>query len=215
MNIAPPQKKQLLRLPKKRWMLAVWCIALIIAVSVIVRTVPPVLWPGSHYPVQKVIDMNVYVPYGHTYEPLDPNDAAQLEVLGVSPVPGYVPEGYRLKTAELITDENAHAFVDARAVKLTYSDTKNRKKQFYLTVSAEERFTTKFEQASLDTPMAFANQGETVWAVFGDTDVIVYHNKPLKQYFCRFQANGHEWLLCCTNMTKKEVRLIATSVLEQ
>lgn len=213
METAPAKKKRL-RLPKsKAARLGLLALA-VLSVWLLLRIAIPLIWPLDNYLTVSAENTKTYTPYAHTYEPLDITDTAALSVLGYSPVPAYVPEGYALEEALLVTDEDAFESTDARAVRLEYVNGADRKKSFFVMAAAGGVLSVEAEKASLNDPSAHSNAGTTRWADFGGMDVIVYQLMGTRQYFAKFSPNGHEWLICFTNMSKREVRLVITAVVE-
>lgn len=214
MELKPPESSGF-RLPGSRRKLIVGICLAVLAVCLAVRIAVPMIWPEDNYPVQRVRDTPVYKPYAHVYEPLDTQSPEQLSVLGFSPVPATVPGGYSLKNAELIEDQDAFSTVDARAVRLYYENGENPKQKFFVMVSAGDSLLVEAEKDVLNKPQSYSNQGQTRWAVFADTDVIVYEIRTSDQLFVRMPLVGREWLICFTGMSRRDVRLTLTALIEQ
>ncbi|HNX14536.1 MAG TPA: hypothetical protein PK854_07850 [Oscillospiraceae bacterium] len=151
-----------------------------------------------------------------TYTVLDTDNPDSITALfGYSPFPPYIPKNFSLTKAELISqDENdGRKFKDV--IRLRYEDTEDPKKFFLIIMTdglglyAKSDYLTHNEIT--DDPASINGN----FVTFADFDLCIYKFMGADAYFSKFQFADRDWIVHFENLTKRDIRLIITSIITQ
>ena len=132
-----------------------------------------------------------------------------------SPFPPYVPEGFSLVKAELIDQDEGDGRDFKAVIRLRYADDDNPEKFFLIIMSEGLGLCTQSDYLAHNKvgtdPASYNNHFST----FADRDLCIYKFMGAKAYFSKFEFKEREWIAHFENLTKRDIRLIITSIFTQ
>ena len=199
---------------------------IIIAVAVVAAlAIFAVLWfrthtldPRDYYYTEYISGLSdIKVVTGtHTYTDLDISDPdAIADLFGYSPFPPYVPAGYSLTKAELITQDEGDGRKFQPVIRLRYEDDENPKNFFLVIMSEGPGLTTESDYLTHNSVSTDPASSTGHFVTFADHDLCVYKFMGSKAYFSKFAFADRVWIVHFENLSKHDVRLIITSIFTQ
>jgi len=151
-----------------------------------------------------------------TYTPLDINDPDSITALfEYSPFPPYVPEGYSLVKAELISQDEGDGRNFKPVIRLRYEDDQDPE-NFFLVIMAKG--TGLITESDYRTHNLYSTDPASYsghFLTFADHDLCVYNFMGSHAYFSKFKFADRIWIVHFENVTKHDIRLIITSIFTQ
>ncbi len=151
-----------------------------------------------------------------TYTGLDINDPGGITALyGYSPFPPYVPAGFELTKAELIDQDEGDGRDFKSVIRLRYTDAENPDKFFLIIMSEGTGLCTQSDYLTHNEVSADPKGYSGRFLTFADHDLCIYKFMGPKAYFSKFEFAGRIWTVHFENVTKRDIRLIITSIFTQ
>ncbi len=160
---------------------------------------------------------NIKVETGiRSYTDLDIGNPDNITSLfAYSPFPPYVPEGFSLTKAELISQDEGDGRKFKDVIRLRYEHAENPN-NFFLVIMTEglglyaESDYQSHNQIT-DDPASYNGN----FVTFADQDLCIYKFMGANAYFSKFKFADRDWIVHFENLTKRDIRLIITSILTQ
>lgn len=151
-----------------------------------------------------------------TYTPLDMNDPDSITALfGFSPFPPYVPEGYALTKAELIDQDEGDGRNFTSVIRLHYADAEDPENFFLVIMSEGTGLCTPSDYLTHNKYTADPASYSGHFVTFADHDLSIYKFMGADAYFSKFEFKDRIWTVHFENVSKRDIRLIITSIFTQ
>jgi len=160
---------------------------------------------------------NVKVVTGvRTYTELNIKDPDSITSrFGFSPFPLYVPEGFSLTKAELIDQDEGDGKDYKAVIRLRYVDNENPENFFFIIMSEGVGLCTPSDYLTHNAVTADPASYNGRFSTFADRDLCIYKYMGAKAFFSKFEFEDRLWIVHFENLTKRDIRLIITSIFIQ
>lgn len=194
--------------------------AIIIALAAVVLLVGVIFFaengfdPADYYPVVEILGESRVVVY--RVQSLYAADEAQInDYIGTQVLPLYLPEGYSLQKAEYVTDNAEFGYTDSHeALRLRFAPTSKSEEGFTVYISRGKSLGLAFDDTAYASLEQNAELKHSAFATFGGKDLYVGKLAGSDTRFTSFDRDGRQWLVICNGMSKRELRLIVTSLFD-